>query len=184
MKFTSHSSGETENFAKKYIGGVIAARSDVKSGAFVLGLYGNLGSGKTAFTQAIASGLGITEQVTSPTYLIEKIYPLSHSLSFGNPQTSPQRDSSAQDYTQGNAQVSPPKLGDYSTAFTHLIHIDAYRLESADEMKHLGWDEIVANPKNLIVVEWPEKIAPLLPADHARLKFTFVDDTTREIESE
>ncbi len=31
-------------------------------------LFGDLGAGKTAFTQGIAKGLGITEQVTSPTY--------------------------------------------------------------------------------------------------------------------
>ena len=160
MKFISHSLLETEDFAKKYIGDFLR----LKEGAFVIGLYGNLGSGKTAFTQAFARLLGISDGVTSPTYVIEKIYPLSNSLSSANSQVSP--------------MVFPHVMG----AFTHLIHIDAYRLESYEEMKHLGWAEIVANPKNIIVVEWPERIAPLLPTDHARLKFTFIDETTREIE--
>ncbi len=42
--------------------------------ATIVGLYGNLGSGKTAFTQAVARELGITEPITSPTFVIEKLY--------------------------------------------------------------------------------------------------------------
>ncbi|MDR1669425.1 MAG: tRNA (adenosine(37)-N6)-threonylcarbamoyltransferase complex ATPase subunit type 1 TsaE [Oscillospiraceae bacterium] len=37
-------------------------------------LYGELGAGKTAFTRGLARGLGITEQVTSPTYAIANEY--------------------------------------------------------------------------------------------------------------
>jgi tRNA threonylcarbamoyladenosine biosynthesis protein TsaE len=162
MKFISHSLAETEMFAAHYIRGVCKMRSEAKSDtAFVLGLYGNLGSGKTAFTQAIAKILGVESPITSPTFVIEKIYPLIPALSTLD--------------SQSSSQVS-------AQAFAHLIHIDAYRLESSDEMRHLGWDEIFANPQNLIVIEWPERIADLLPPDHAQLKFTFVDETTREIE--
>ncbi len=44
--------------------------------ATVFGLIGDLGSGKTAFVQALARILGITGPVTSPTFVIQKIYPL------------------------------------------------------------------------------------------------------------
>lgn len=37
-------------------------------------LDGDLGAGKTALTQGIAKGLGITRNVTSPTFNIQKIY--------------------------------------------------------------------------------------------------------------
>lgn len=37
-------------------------------------LDGDLGAGKTALTQGIAKGLGITRNVTSPTFTIQKIY--------------------------------------------------------------------------------------------------------------
>ncbi len=47
-----------------------------KNGALVVGLSGELGSGKTSFVQCVARALGITEQITSPTFVIEKIYPL------------------------------------------------------------------------------------------------------------
>jgi tRNA threonylcarbamoyladenosine biosynthesis protein TsaE len=36
----------------------------------VLLLYGNLGSGKTTFVQALAQGLGIKDSVTSPTFTL------------------------------------------------------------------------------------------------------------------
>lgn len=42
--------------------------------ATVVGLSGDLGAGKTAFTKCIASALGITEVVTSPTFILEKVY--------------------------------------------------------------------------------------------------------------
>ena len=41
----------------------------------VICLNGELGSGKTVFTKAFASALGIDEQVTSPTFNIIKEYP-------------------------------------------------------------------------------------------------------------
>lgn len=46
------------------------------SGATVLGLVGDLGSGKTTFTQGVAEALGVRGAVTSPTFVIEKVYDL------------------------------------------------------------------------------------------------------------
>ncbi len=37
-------------------------------------LYGDLGVGKTVFTQGVASGLGIEERVNSPTFTIVQVY--------------------------------------------------------------------------------------------------------------
>ena len=40
----------------------------------IIAYYGDLGAGKTAFTRGLAAGLGVTEQVTSPTYTIVNEY--------------------------------------------------------------------------------------------------------------
>ena len=58
MKILSKSLGETENIAREFL-----AKEIVKSekGATVVGLYGDLGSGKTAFTQEAAKCLGVKE---------------------------------------------------------------------------------------------------------------------------
>lgn len=44
------------------------------SAGSVLTLVGDLGVGKTVFTQGLAQGLGITEPVNSPTFTIVQIY--------------------------------------------------------------------------------------------------------------
>ncbi len=49
--------------------------------------------------------------------------------------------------------------------FKTLVHIDAYRIESDDEMRVLGLKEILSEPTNLVCIEWPEKIATLIPED-------------------
>jgi tRNA threonylcarbamoyladenosine biosynthesis protein TsaE len=45
----------------------------------------------------------------------------------------------------------------------YLIHGDMYRLESSDEILKLNWNELLANPENVICIEWPEKIADAIP---------------------
>lgn len=71
---TTYSLEQTQDLAKEWL----ASLSPSKDGAVVVGLYGNLGAGKTAFTQAVAKELGITEAITSPTFVIEKIYDIQH----------------------------------------------------------------------------------------------------------
>ena len=41
----------------------------------VIALYGELGAGKTCFTQGVARGVGIEQKVTSPTYSLIQEYP-------------------------------------------------------------------------------------------------------------
>lgn len=57
---------ETEAFGRKL-------GASVKAGT-VIALIGDLGTGKTTLTKYIAAGLGVTEQITSPTFTIIKEY--------------------------------------------------------------------------------------------------------------
>lgn len=53
----------------------IAARIGARClGGDVLVLNGDLGAGKTTFTQGLARGMGITESVTSPTFVISRVH--------------------------------------------------------------------------------------------------------------
>ncbi len=45
----------------------------------IVALTGNLGSGKTTFTQLLAKHLGITADVTSPTFTLVQEYPIKDS---------------------------------------------------------------------------------------------------------
>jgi tRNA threonylcarbamoyladenosine biosynthesis protein TsaE len=64
--------------------------------------------------------------------------------------------------------------------FRHLIHIDAYRIEKEEEMLNLGWQEIIADPKNLICIEWADRIAGIMPP-HIMIKFEHVSENERKI---
>ncbi len=66
-------------FAKEMLA-VFKKTSAKKTGAFVVGLSGNLGAGKTAFTKALGSALGIKENITSPTFVLARVYPTKDPL--------------------------------------------------------------------------------------------------------
>lgn len=71
----SKSITETAKIADIFLKKILQDNSR-KSGATVVGLFGDLGAGKTAFTQSIAKYLGVKEKVTSPTFVIMKKYPI------------------------------------------------------------------------------------------------------------
>ena len=143
MKIVSKSLAETEEIAREFLEKLSLSYGDR---AVVVGLYGDLGAGKTAFTKAVAKILGVEQDITSPTFVIEKKYLTKNER------------------------------------FPNLIHIDAYRLDSAKEIIAIGWNEILNSPHNLIFVEWPERIADVLPQNHQKISFTFVSEFEREIE--
>jgi tRNA threonylcarbamoyladenosine biosynthesis protein TsaE len=51
-----------------------AALGRVARGGDVIVLTGDLGAGKTTLTQGIAIGLGVTDRVTSPTFVISRVH--------------------------------------------------------------------------------------------------------------
>lgn len=117
-----------------------------KKMATVVGLSGELGSGKTALTKEFAKSLGIKKEITSPTFVVMKSYVI------------PQHD-----------------------FLETLVHIDAYRIESDDEMEVLKFSELLEDPTKLIIIEWPEHIKKLLPKETIFIKLTIKDGETREI---
>lgn len=54
-----------------------ASLARLRDRARVVALSGPIGAGKTTFTQGIATALGIEDRVTSPTFVIERVYPLA-----------------------------------------------------------------------------------------------------------
>jgi len=62
-----------------------------------------------------------------------------------------------------------------------LYHIDCYRLQNSRDLLELDWEEIVANPKNIILLEWPERVESILPKTTVTIEFQSIDETTRQI---
>lgn len=69
--YVSTSTKQTEGLAEKFLLTLSPQKESV-----VVGLHGELGSGKTAFVKALARILGVKQNVTSPTFVIQKNYPL------------------------------------------------------------------------------------------------------------
>jgi len=65
--------------------------------------------------------------------------------------------------------------------FKKVVHIDAYRLTSAHELEALGWRDILAERDTLILLEWPEMVADLIPKEAKRVTLAFVEDTKRTL---
>ena len=64
-----------------------------------------------------------------------------------------------------------------------LVHIDAYRLESVDEMRVLGFKPLLKEKDTIICIEWAEKIEALLPKSALHLHFS-LDESGRSLRLE
>ena len=62
----------------------------------------------------------------------------------------------------------------------NIFHFDFYRIEKLDEVYDLGYDEYFDSGA-LCLVEWPEKIEPLLPSDTLRVYIETTGPDSRKI---
>jgi len=65
--------------------------------------------------------------------------------------------------------------------FKNFYHIDCYRLKNEKDILELGIKEIILNSKNIVAIEWPEKIKKVLPKKTITIKFNLVEKNKRKI---
>lgn len=65
--------------------------------------------------------------------------------------------------------------------YDKLFHIDAYRLEDHEDLARLGAKEIFKNPKNIVLVEWSDRVKKILPKNYVKIHIDHVDMKTRKI---
>jgi tRNA threonylcarbamoyladenosine biosynthesis protein TsaE len=63
----------------------------------------------------------------------------------------------------------------------NFYHFDCYRIENEKEILNLGFKKIISLPKNLVAVEWAEKIRKILPKNVFLIKFKILGEKKREI---
>lgn len=63
----------------------------------------------------------------------------------------------------------------------HLVHIDAYRLNSFADLELLGWNDFASDPRTLILIEWPERVASLPREGAIELTFEHISENERKI---
>ncbi len=142
---------QTQKFAAKLAKTILAERSPVphrgirakkilkakssKLKAAVIALSGDLGAGKTTFTQGFVKALGVKHHVTSPTFLIVRRY-----------------------------EIPEPKSSKLKAqSYLNVFHFDLYRIHSIGELAPLHFKKIMNNPQNIVLLEWPERIKKSLP---------------------
>ncbi len=156
-KIISKNIKDTEKIAKDFLNKTLnTIPKDHGGNASVVALSGELGAGKTTFTQVLGKHLGIKRKVNSPTFVIMKKYKI---------QTPPN-----------------PPLGRGGAKYKFLFHLDAYRLKNHHELTKLGWAEIIADPKNLILIEWPENVVGVMPKKHHKIKISHTKEGHRKFE--
>eukprot|EP00752_Nemacystus_decipiens_P016090 g14386.t1 len=106
----------------------------------LIALQGELGAGKTQLVRGLAQGLGLSPRlVSSPTFVMVQEY-----------------EPPPEDSARGGKTMVPV-----------LVHIDAYRIHSPDELESIGWsghgDELREGA--VVAIEWAKLIRPALGED-------------------
>lgn len=84
---------------------------------------------------------------------------------------------------ESSARVTSPTFGllhEYAGGRFPLFHLDFYRLETADELLALGWDELLEQG-GVVIAEWADRFPELLPAETIWLEFAVEPDGGRSI---
>jgi tRNA threonylcarbamoyladenosine biosynthesis protein TsaE len=124
----------------------------LQGGELIL-LDGQLGAGKTTFTQGLAKGMDIQAIVNSPTFTILK------------------------EYTQGRRERSSQRE---KRRVLPLYHFDLYRLEDAEEISDLGFDEYFES-SGVCVVEWADNASDFWPAERLEICLHALDEARRTL---
>lgn len=66
--------------------------------------------------------------------------------------------------------------------FNNFFHFDCYRLENPEEIIKLEFNEIIADPKNIVAIEWPQMIEKFLPQKRIEITFENFAENERKIE--
>ena len=74
-------------------------------------------------------------------------------------------------------------VNQYEGSECRIYHFDFYRIDRIEEVFDLGYEEYFYSGE-LCLVEWPEKIEPLIPDDAMVVRITVGDDEQRIFEIE
>ncbi len=108
----------------------------------IVAVNGDMGAGKTTFIQAVCRQMGVTDQMSSPTYSIIQQYKTANNLT--------------------------------------INHIDVYRLKNEEEAVQAGVEDVI-NSGDFCFIEWPEKIAKILPLHFISIFIESADHNKRRI---
>lgn len=62
-----------------------------------------------------------------------------------------------------------------------LYHFDCYRLKDHRDLGVFGIKEILADPQNLVLIEWSDRVKKILPRGHVRIHIDHIGRNERKI---
>mgnify|MGYP002621463657 CR=1 FL=1 len=71
---------------------------------------------------------------------------------------------------------------EYKLGSSKLFHFDFYRIEAIDELIQHDLEEIFSRKDAVILIEWPERIQEILPAQRTEVRLTHESEQERGIE--
>ncbi len=108
----------------------------------IIGLSGDLGSGKTTLAKGMAKALKVNQHaVNSPTFVLLNVY-------------------------EGKLP---------------LFHFDLYRLDKPQDILGIGYEDYFYG-EGVSVIEWAQKLGPLLPKDYLAVHLVFLNEGARLIQ--
>lgn len=128
----------------------------------VIALNGELGAGKTVFAQGVAKGLGVEQQVTSPSFVLMQIYEgklMFYHFDFYRLDEEAELDSlGLEEYLYGEGVVLVEWAGKFSRALPAArLEIDIVRDEAGDEDSRLLYVNTRSDSDSGIIEEWTRR---------------------------
>ena len=61
-----------------------------------------------------------------------------------------------------------------------VYHLDAYRVTGPGDFEAIGFAELLEQG-GVVVVEWPQRVSSLIPANHVAVRIEAIDENSRRI---
>lgn len=150
MEIRTKSAQESKDFGKSFANS-LRAMPVGRQGGIIIALTGDLGAGKTTFAQGLASGLGIEDQIISPTFVLMRLHDLTPNTQHSN--------------LQVLSHVDLYRLED----------------NIEEEIKKIGLSDLWNNPESITIIEWADKARDIIPANAIWINIEKIGEEERMI---
>ena len=157
MTYTTKTPKETQEIASLLVKKNL--KDKITRGGLVVALEGELGAGKTVFTQGFARALKIKAKIKSPTFVLMRHYRI----------------------TDFGLRIKTGLRIKKQSAISNFYHLDCYRLRNYKDLLPLGIANILKDPANIILIEWAERVKPILPKNSIRVHIDHIGQKERKI---
>ena len=117
---------------------------------------------KTVFVKALAKALGVKENITSPTFVLMKVYDIS-------PLKSHQKTRADKKFSE----LDVKKVDKF-------VHIDCYRLSGQEDLFEIGLGDYLNYNNIIVAIEWADKLVNL-PTTAIKIHMELLGEDKRKI---